>query len=105
MKRALSKIDKWIINSPVVAKLTPEQEEEMTTRIANTINKIGIEAPALLLFEAISPVSLFASNLILLPLAPFLELFGVHGYRYVSLFEKTDNLKKLLDKIEKGTKK
>ena len=103
IREKLSKIWNWIESSEVVAKLTPKQEEEMINRIAGAVNNYGIEFPATLLFEAVRPVRRITSNLLLLPTVPLLELVGIHGYRYVSFFEKPDNIELLLKKIEEGT--
>ena len=72
----------------MVAKLAPEQEEDLINRIAGGVAKFKLEVPATIILEAIRPVSYVASNVVILPAAPYLELFGIHGYQYVSFFEK-----------------
>ena len=104
LREKLSKIQSWVENSEVVAKLTPKEEEEMINKIAGTVNKYGMEVPATLAFEAMRPVSRITSNLLLLPAAPLLEILGIRGYRYVSLFEKPENVQRLLKKIEEGAR-
>ena len=44
--RFSSKVKDYLNNSPIVAKLTPEQVEEMTVRIAGKTAKFGMEMPA-----------------------------------------------------------
>ena len=72
----------------------------MIDTIAGVVNRFGMESPALLLFELVRPVSYVVSNVVILPIAPFLELFGIRGFRYVSLLEKPGNLERLSKKIE-----
>ena len=95
-----SKVKDYLNNSPIVAKLTPEQEEEMIDRIAGKISKFGMEMPAGIVLGIFKPLSYVGSNLILLPASPFLYMFGINGYPSVSFLEKGENVEKLIKKIE-----
>ncbi|UCH01583.1 MAG: hypothetical protein JSV20_06915 [Candidatus Bathyarchaeota archaeon] len=94
-----TKLKNYLSSSTIVAKLTPEQEETLINKIARTISKFGLEMPAGIFLEIFKPVSHVGANLILLPSSPFLYLFGVNGYQYVSLLEKRENIERLLERI------
>lgn len=82
------------------SKLTDEQELNMINSMAEWVIKHKLETPSILFLEAIKPVSYIGSQLGLLFVAPFLELFNIEGYKYSALFEKTENVERLLKKIE-----
>jgi len=86
--------------SPVVRKITPEQEEKLINQMAMYIAKYKMETPAGFFLGAIKPFSYVVSNLIILPASPFFYLFGLDGYRYVDFFEKPENVKRLINKLE-----
>lgn len=67
--------------------------------LANSINKHELQGPAILFLESISPVSVIGSQLSKIFIAPFLEVFGVNGYDWASLFRKRENISRLLKKI------
>ena len=86
------------------SKLTTDQEGYLIDSLADWVVKHKLETPSILFLEAIKPVSYIGSQLGLLFIAPFLELFNIEGYKYSALFEKTENVEKLLKKIEEAIK-
>jgi hypothetical protein len=86
------------------SKLTAEQEGNLIDSLADWVVKHKLETPSILFLEAIKPVSYIGSQLGLLFVAPFLELFNIEGYKYSALFEKTENVERLLKKIEEAIK-
>ena len=104
-KSTLAKIENYIFNklsaSPVVNKITPEKEEEISDRLVNLISKYRLESPFGALFTVLKPFSLIFGNLVVLPVSPFLYIFGLDGFRYVDFFEKGSNFERLQDKLKK----
>jgi hypothetical protein len=81
-------------------EITQEREEEILEYIADKIEKFGLDVPALLFLIPLEPLSPVFSQLGLLPFAPFLEAFNIRGFDYVSFFSKTENVNRLIKKIE-----
>jgi hypothetical protein len=81
-------------------EITQEREEEILDYITEQIAKFGLDVPALLFLFPIAPLSPVLSQLGLLPLAPFLEAFNIHGFDYVAFFSKTENVNRIIKKIE-----
>jgi hypothetical protein len=93
------KESKFKISIPTF-EITQEREEEILEYIADKIEKFGLDVPALLFLIPLEPLSPVFSQLGLLPFAPFLEAFNIRGFDYVSFFSKTENVNRLIKKIE-----
>lgn len=93
------KESKFKISIPTF-EITQEREEEILEYIADKIEKFGLDVPALLFLVPLEPLSPVFSQLGLLPFAPFLEAFNIRGFDYVSFFSKTENVNRLIKKIE-----
>lgn len=108
-KSALAKIEDYIFKklsaSPIVNKITPEKEEEISDKLASLISKYKLESPFGAFFEVLKPFSIIFSNVVVLPASPFLYLFGLDGFRYVDFFEKSSNIERLQEKLKKLTYK
>jgi hypothetical protein len=104
-KSTLTRIEDYIFKklsaSPIVNKITPEREEEISDNLAQLIAKYKLERPLGAIFEVLKPFSLIFSNVVVLPASPFLYLFGVDGFRYVDFFEKSSNIELLQEKLKK----
>jgi hypothetical protein len=104
-KSTLAKIEDYIFKklsaSPIVNKITPEREEEISDNLARLIAKYKLERPFGAFCEVLKPFSLIFSNIVILPASPFLYLFGVDGFRYVDFFEKSSNVELLQEKLKK----
>jgi len=81
-------------------ELRPEQEDEIIEKIARTISKYGMEYPAILMGSAYVPMATIVTDTTLLPMAPLLEAVGIPGFKYTLFFEKKDNLRRLLERLE-----
>jgi hypothetical protein len=85
-------------------EVTPEDEEEMIRKIANTIHQYGMEVPAILMVESIKPLTWIGSQMGRVFLSPFLPAFGedigIGGEKFLQIFEKRENVEKLLDALE-----
>jgi hypothetical protein len=90
---------KKILSIPTL-EITPEREEEILEYITSKIEQYGLDVPALLFLVPIEPLSSVFSQLGLLPFAPFLEAFNIKGFDYVTFFSKTENVNRLIKKIE-----
>jgi hypothetical protein len=93
------KESKFKISIPTF-EITQEREEEILEYIADKIEKFGLDVPALLFLIPLEPLSPVFSQLGLLPFAPLLEAFNIRGFDYVSFFSKTENVNRLIKKIE-----
>jgi len=87
------------------SKLSNIEEEQMVNAVAQWILRTKMETIAIIVLESLKPISSAGSQLVLFYIAPFLELFNIRGYRYAALFEKSENVEKLIKKIEEGSKK
>ena len=83
---------------------TPEDEEEMITSIAEEIHRRNLDEVALIVFRSLEPLNYIGMQAGRLFVAPFLPAFGdnlaITGNKVMQIFEKTDNVKKLLNLIE-----
>jgi len=87
--------------------LTEEKEKQLIDKIAGTIVKRQMEAPAILFLETVKPLSFLSSQLALFTVSPFLTLFGEYqqdGYNVINLFEKPGNVERLIVTIESLSK-
>lgn len=84
-------------------ELDPKKEEGMIDSLAKQVNRMGMQAPAVLFLETVKPLSEVGGHLAIFSGIPlFLEFFGVRGYDWTLLFSKEENIERLLKKIEKS---
>lgn len=85
--------------------ITLEDEEEMITKIAERIHNHGMDGPAILFIESIKPLAYLGAQMGLYFVSPFLRLsgenFGIKGETFLRVFEKRENVEKLLKHLEK----
>jgi len=81
-------------------EISPERENEIIEKTARFVSRLGMEWPAILIGSGYVPVSTILAQTTLLPLAPLLELVGIRGFEYTAFFEKKDNVKRLLERID-----
>ena len=85
--------------------ITSEDEEEMITKIAERIHNYGMEGPVILFIESIKPLTYIGAQMGLYFVSPFLTLFseklGIKGEIFLRIFEKRENVEKLLKHLEK----
>lgn len=85
-------------------EITPEDEEEMIRTIAEKIHKYGMEVAAILMLESVKPLSYIGAQMGRLFISPFLPAFGdkigIGGEKFIQIFEKRENVEKLLEALE-----
>lgn len=83
---------------------TPAEEEEMIKRIAEDIHRRRLDEVAIILIRGLEPLNYIGTQLGRVFVLPFLPAFGenvgITGNKFIQIFEKSDNVKKLLDLIE-----
>jgi hypothetical protein len=84
--------------------LTSEEEEKLLIEIAEKMYNYGIDVPAILFFETMKPLTYFGSQMGRFALSPFLPLLGddlgLTGEKMLQLFEKEENVEKIIKHIE-----
>ncbi|MGQ9679743.1 MAG: hypothetical protein ACUVV4_03125 [Candidatus Bathyarchaeia archaeon] len=85
-------------------EVTPEEEEELIRKVATVIHNNGLEAAAILMIETVKPLSYIGGQMGRLFISPFLPAFGdkieLGGEKLIRVFEKRENVEKLLNMIE-----
>ena len=86
-------------------EVKPEEEEEMIKKAAEIIRKYQMEGMAILMLESSKPLVFIGGELGRFFLSPFLYAFGdnvsAKGERFFRVFEKRDNVEKLIQLLEK----
>ena len=85
-------------------ELTPEEEEKLIGNIAKAVVDYGLEAPAIMFFEATKPLSFIGSQLAIVALSPLQSLFQAEAPKYTGFFMKKENVAKIIDRIEELSK-
>ena len=81
-------------------ELKAERVEELVNGIVDKITHYGVEGPALMFLYPLKATNVFIAELGILPYAPFLELFGMRGYDYVTFLSKRENVDLIIKRIE-----
>ena len=88
-------------------EVTPEEQEEIIQKIAQTIHKYGMDVAAILMIESVRPLSFIGAQMGRLFLSPVLpaisEDVGISGEKLFQIMEKHENVDKLIQAIEKLT--
>lgn len=89
-------------------EVTPEDEEEMIRKIAEKVHKYGMDVAAILMIESIKPLTYIGSQMGRFFVSPFLPAFGdeigMSGEKFLQVFERRENVEKLLNLLEEMTK-
>ncbi|MEO0288782.1 MAG: hypothetical protein ABIN00_04020 [candidate division WOR-3 bacterium] len=87
---------------PVSSKEIPlERKEEILKKIATSIVKRGLTAPAIMFLESIKPINFISAQLMIFLEPIILTFFNISEYREASLiFEERDSVEKLIKYIE-----
>jgi len=85
-------------------EISSKREEEIIKNFTDTVIEHGFESPALLFLIPLKPISPIASQLTLLPFAPFMEAFNIPAYDYVAFLRKMENMDRILEIIEEKMK-
>ncbi len=86
-------------------EVNPEDEDEMIEKIAQKIHEYDLNLIAILMIDTLKPLSFIGANMGRVFVAPFLpalgEDVGIGGEKIFQIFEKRDNVEKLLNAVEK----
>lgn len=87
---------------PSIPKLevTPEREEAIIDYVAKKVMELKMEVPALMLLIPLKPVAPIVGQVQMLSFAPFMELFGLRGFEYAAFLSKSENIDRLIKKIQ-----
>lgn len=84
--------------------VTSEDEDEMIGKIAQKIHASGLDVVAILMIESVKPLSYIGAQMGRLFFSPFLpalgENVGIIGEKVLQIFEKRDNVEKLIKAVE-----
>ena len=83
------------------AEIEPEERDRVIENIARAVSKRGMETPAILFLEMHKPISVFASQGLIVTSPLIAPLIGLENIRIASrLFEKRENVELLIRRIE-----
>ena len=91
---------KKFFDIPSFQQIGKEREDEIIDKIVKTVSQHDMEVPALMVLSWLQPTSTIMAQTTLLYFAPMLELFGVKGYDYLAFFNKKENVKIVLDRLQ-----
>jgi len=87
--------------------ITPEEKDEMIMKIAQKIHEYELDVAAVLMIESFKPLSYIGSQMGRFFVSPFLPAFGdniwMDGEKFLQIFEKKENVDKLIKAIEQLT--
>lgn len=87
--------------------VTPEDEEEMVRKAAEMIHKSGMDTAAILFLESVKPLVYIGGQMGRFLISPWLIIFGEKidrgGEKFFAVFEKRENVEKLIKLLEKKT--
>ena len=85
-------------------EVTPEDEDKMIMKIAQKIHNYGLDVATILMIESVKPFSYIGTQMGHLLISPFLPAFGenigITGEKFLQIFEKGDNVEKLIKAVE-----
>lgn len=88
-------------------EVTPEDEDEMIRKIAQKIHEYGMDMAAILMIESVKPLSYIGTQMGRFFISPFLPAFGenigISGEKFLQIFEKRENVEKLIKAVEELT--
>ncbi|RLI07567.1 hypothetical protein DRO24_02750 [Candidatus Bathyarchaeota archaeon] len=89
-------------------QLTEEDEEKVIRKTAEIIHRFGLDAAAILMIESIKPLAYIGGQMGRFLISPFLpaisEDLGRKGDIFLRVFEKRENVEKLLSLLEEMAK-
>ena len=89
-------------------EVTSEDEDEMIMMIAQKIHKHGLDVAAIFMIESVKPLSYIGTQMGRFFVSPFLpalgENIGISGEKFFQIFEKRDNVEKLIKAVEELTR-
>jgi hypothetical protein len=86
------------------SELSIEEEEELIQKIAQRVHKHKLNLPAMFVIETFKPLSYIGSQMGRFFISPYLLMFGeemgMTGEKIITLFEKRENVDKLITAID-----
>lgn len=76
-----------------------EETDKIIEKIAKVVVDRELDFPAILLLGGIRPLAPIGGPMLRIFLSPWTSFLGDLSYEYISVLEKPDNMKKLIDKI------
>ncbi|MGQ9680490.1 MAG: hypothetical protein ACUVV4_06975 [Candidatus Bathyarchaeia archaeon] len=87
-----------------ILEVTPEEEEQIITKVADKINEYGMNAAAVLMLQSFKPMAYISGQTGRFFLAPLLfglgDKISVGAEKLFIVFEKRDNIEKLIKLLE-----
>jgi hypothetical protein len=87
---------------------SPDEEEELIKKTAKKIHARGIDTAVILFLESTKPLAYIGGEMSRLFISPFLpalgEPYGITGEKLINVFEKRENIEKLILLLEEMTK-
>lgn len=99
MSRFIDWLKDFFCNIPDF-EITPERETELIENLVEKITKYDMELPAIFLGSGFQSTSTVLSHMVLVPLTPYLDAFGINGDDYVALFSNKANVKRLMKRLD-----
>ena len=88
--------------------VTPEEEEELIKKAAEIVHKYGMDVAAILFLETVKPLVYIGGQMGRFFLYPFIPFFGervtIGSEKFFTVFEKRENVEKLLKLVEEKAK-
>lgn len=88
-------------------EITPEDEDEMIMKIANKVHEYGMDVAAILMIESFKPLTFIGAQMGRFFVSPLISVFaedwGIGGEKFFRIFEKHENVEKLIQAVEKLT--
>lgn len=88
-------------------EVTSEDEDEMIRKIAQKVHEHDLDMAAILMIESVKPFSYIGTQMGRFFFSPFLPLFGenigIRGEKFFQIFEKRENVEKLIKAVEELT--
>jgi len=88
-------------------EVTSEDEDEMISNIAQKIHEYGLDMAAIFMIESVKPLSYIGARMGRFFISPFLPAFGenlgISGEKFLQIFEKRENVEKLIKAVEELT--
>jgi hypothetical protein len=84
-----------------------KKEADYIEKTARFINKTGMDVPAIILLNTFKPLAFIMGELSSFFLAPFFIILADTelGFDFIDCFEKTENINKLVKRVEELSKK
>ena len=92
-------------------EIDTDEEDRIIRKVAEKIHERGLNTVGMILFESLKPLSYFGAQMGHFLVSPYLSMlgddFGFTGGKLLRIFEKRENLEKLVNTLDKlaGVKK